>query len=82
MRAVQRSNNDVGGSVVETSENEYMVRSRGYLNGLKDLAKVPVGMAKDGTPILLSDVATLQIAGESAAASANGMARAKPSAVW
>ncbi|HEY7119792.1 MAG TPA: efflux RND transporter permease subunit, partial [Tepidisphaeraceae bacterium] len=64
MMSVQRSNNDVGGSVVEMSESEYMVRSRGYLHGLKDLAKVPVGVGKEGTPILLSDVATLQIAGE------------------
>jgi Cu(I)/Ag(I) efflux system membrane protein CusA/SilA len=83
MMAVQRSNNDVGGSVVEMSENEYMVRSRGYLHGLADLAKVPVGMSKSagdatasaaamsaapqpstGTPVYLSDVATLQIAGE------------------
>ncbi len=78
--AVQRSNNDVGGSVVEMSENEYMVRSKGYLRGLPDLAKVPVGMSKavsgsavagmgtgsanSGTPVYLSDVATLQIAGE------------------
>ena len=85
MMAVQRSNNDVGGSVVEMSEIEYMVRSRGYLRGLKDLAEVPVGMAQTangttpepggvaqgvsqaadaGVPVLLKDVATLQIAGE------------------
>ncbi len=64
MTAIQRSNNDVGGSVVEMSENEYMVRSHGYLQGLKDLANVPVGMGQDGTPILLNHVATLQIAGE------------------
>ncbi|HVT90824.1 MAG TPA: efflux RND transporter permease subunit [Tepidisphaeraceae bacterium] len=64
MMAVQRSNNDVGGSVVEMSETEYMVRSRGYLHGLDDLSKVPVSMGKEGTPILLSDVATLQVAGE------------------
>ena len=58
--AVQRSNNDVGGSVVEMSENEYMVRSRGYLHGLNDLAKVPLGFDKEtGTPILLGAVATL-----------------------
>ena len=61
--AIQRSNNDVGGSVVEMSENEYMVRSRGYLRGLKDLAKIPVGTTKDGTPVRLADVATLQVAG-------------------
>jgi Cu(I)/Ag(I) efflux system membrane protein CusA/SilA len=85
MMAVQRSNNDVGGSVVEMSENELMVRSRGYLHGLPDLAQVPVGMAQapaaltappggmagassgtanDGVPVLLKDVATLEIAGE------------------
>jgi Cu(I)/Ag(I) efflux system membrane protein CusA/SilA len=80
--AVQRSNNDVGGSVVEMSESELMVRSRGYLRGLSDLAQVPVGMAQSsggvgqaeggmaqgtanqGVPVLLKDVATLQIAGE------------------
>ena len=64
MMAVQRSNNDVGGSVVEMSENEYMVRSRGYLHGLNDLANVPLGFDKEtGTPILLATVATLEIAG-------------------
>lgn len=62
--AIQRSNNDVGGSVVELSENEYMVRSRAYLKGLADLEKVPVGLGVGGAPILLRDVAKLQIGGE------------------
>jgi Cu(I)/Ag(I) efflux system membrane protein CusA/SilA len=62
--AIAASNNDVGGSVVELSENEYMVRSRGYLRGLEDLAQVPVGLGEGGTPVLLGDVATLAIAGE------------------
>lgn len=62
--AIQRSNNDVGGSVVELSENEYMVRSRAYLKGLADLEKVPVGLGEGGAPLLLRDVATLQIGGE------------------
>jgi len=62
--AVQRSNNDVGGSVVQVSEREYMVRSRGYLHGLEDLSNVTIGVVKEsGTPILLRDVATLKIAG-------------------
>jgi Cu(I)/Ag(I) efflux system membrane protein CusA/SilA len=64
VEAIERSNNDVGGSVVELSEQEYMVRSRGYLRGLEDLATVPVGLGDDGTPIRLRDVATLQVAGE------------------
>ncbi len=64
VRAIQRSNNDVGGSVIELSESEYMVRSRGYLRGLADLAKVVVGLGEQGTPVLLGDVATLEIGGE------------------
>lgn len=62
--AIEASNNDVGGSVVELAENEYMVRSRGYLAGLEDLAKVTVGLGEAGTPIHLSQIATLQIGGE------------------
>lgn len=63
-QAVERSNNDVGGSVLEMSENEYMVRSRGYLKGLEDLGNVPVKLGKNGVPVFLKDVATLQLGGE------------------
>jgi len=63
-KAIERSNNDIGGSVIELSEQEYMVRSRGYLRGLFDLEEVVVGLAPEGTPVRLKDVATLQIAGE------------------
>ena len=46
--AIERSNQDVGGSVIESAERELMVRSRGYLHGLKDLAQVPtVGAMKN-----------------------------------
>ncbi|HLQ37585.1 MAG TPA: efflux RND transporter permease subunit, partial [Planctomycetota bacterium] len=62
--ALSRSNNDVGGSVIELAETEYMVRSRGYLRGLEDLGQVPVGMGGNGTPVMLGDVATLQVGGE------------------
>jgi Cu(I)/Ag(I) efflux system membrane protein CusA/SilA len=62
--AIQRSNNDVGGSVLELGETEYMVRSRAYLRGLDDLSRVVVGLGPNGTPVLLEDVATLEIGGE------------------
>ncbi len=64
MMAIERSNNDVGGSVIELSETEYMVRSRAYLKGLDDLARVSVGLGDGGTPIMLGDVARLQVGGE------------------
>ncbi len=62
--AIERSNTDVGGSVIELAENEYMVRSRGYLRGLDDLGKVVVKLGEEGTPILLGDIARLEIGGE------------------
>ena len=64
IRAIRNSNNEVGGAVVDNSEFQYIVRSRGYLKNLKQLGEVPVGAAKNGTPLLLHDVATLQIAGQ------------------
>ncbi|MDE2314235.1 MAG: efflux RND transporter permease subunit [Elusimicrobia bacterium] len=54
--AVRRSNNDVGGGVVEMSEHEYMVRGRGYVKNLADLENVPVGVDKNGAPILIKDI--------------------------
>jgi Cu(I)/Ag(I) efflux system membrane protein CusA/SilA len=64
LMAIERSNNDVGGSVIEKAENELMVRSRGYLRGLPDLAQVVLRTDDRGTPILLGDVARLEIGGE------------------
>jgi Cu(I)/Ag(I) efflux system membrane protein CusA/SilA len=59
--AIQRSNNDVGGRVVEMAETEYMVRGLGYIKSLKDLEDVPLGADSRGTPIYLRNVATVRI---------------------
>ena len=59
--AVQRSNTDVGGRLLEMAETEFMVRGKGYIHGLDDLRAVPIGV--DGathTPILLGQVANIQ----------------------
>jgi copper/silver efflux system protein len=55
--AVRRSNNDVGGRVVEWSGREYMIRGQGYLKDVADLEQVALGARSDGTPILVRDVA-------------------------
>ncbi len=60
-RAIQAGNAETGGSVIEMGEAEYMVRASGYLQGLDDLALVPLGVTAVGTPILLSDVAELRL---------------------
>ena len=60
--AVQRSNNDVGGRVLEMAETEFMVRSEGYLRGLDDIKQIALGVDQvSGTPISVQDVATVQI---------------------
>ncbi len=62
--AVQRSNNDVGGRLVEMSEKEFMVRGLGYVKDVHDLEVVPLGVGPGGTPILLRDVAHVAIGPE------------------
>src|SRR6202049_997659 len=55
---VKSSTNEVGGRVLELSGTRYMIRGRGYLKSLDDLANVPV-MAKNGTPVLIKDLGTV-----------------------
>ncbi len=61
IEAIRRSNNDVGGRVIEASEREYMVRGRGYIRSLDDIRDVPVGTDRQGTPITVQDVAHVTI---------------------
>ncbi|MGB5254522.1 MAG: efflux RND transporter permease subunit [Sedimenticolaceae bacterium] len=62
--AIRAANREVGGSVLELAEAEYMVRTRGYLRGLKDLEHIPVMVTEQGTPVLLRDIARVQIGPE------------------
>ena len=57
IEAIQRSNNDVGGRVMEVTEREYMVRGRGYIRSLDDIRKIAVGTDQRGTPITVQDLA-------------------------
>ena len=58
--AIQKSNNDVGGRLVEFSGREYMVRGRGYIKSLDDIANVVImNNPQTGTPVLVRDVATV-----------------------
>ncbi len=63
-RAIQRSNSDVGGRLVEMGETEFMVRGLGYIQSLDDLYNVPLDVDKRGTPILLRNVATVKVGPE------------------
>jgi copper/silver efflux system protein len=63
-QAIQRSNQDVGGRVVEMAETEYMVRGLGYIHGVEDLKQIPVGVDAKGTPVRLQDVANVHLGPE------------------
>ncbi|KZM41019.1 cation transporter [Marinomonas sp. SBI22] len=60
-QAIKRGNQEVGASVIEMAEAEYMVRTSGYIQGVKDLELLPLGVNKQGTPLLLRDVADIQV---------------------
>lgn len=59
--AIRKANQESGGSVVEMAESEYMVRSSGYLKTLDDFRHVVLRTNAAGTPVLLGDVARIQI---------------------
>ncbi len=59
--AIRRSNNEVGGRLIEWSGREYMVRGRGYVQATDDLGKIVVKTSSNGAPVLLRDVATIAL---------------------
>ena len=63
-KAIREGNQEVGGSVVEMAEAEYMVRATGYVRSIADLEQIPVMSTKQGTPVLLRDVAEVRLGPE------------------
>lgn len=61
IEAIRRSNNDVGGRVLENAGHEYFIRGRGYLKSKTDLAQIVIGIDDHHVPILLSQVADITL---------------------
>ncbi|MBL8381251.1 MAG: efflux RND transporter permease subunit [Burkholderiales bacterium] len=64
VEAIRNANRETGGSVLELGEAEYMVRARGYLKTLDDFRLIPLALGAGGTPVLLKDVARVQVGPE------------------
>ena len=64
MAAIRNANQETGGSVLELGEAEYMVRSSGYLKSLDDFRNIPIITSEAGVPVMLKDVARIQIGPE------------------
>ncbi len=62
--AVQRANQETGGSVLELAEAEYMVRASGYLRSLDDFRRIPLTTTEAGVSVRLGDVARIQVGPE------------------
>ncbi|MCK4739344.1 MAG: efflux RND transporter permease subunit, partial [Deltaproteobacteria bacterium] len=62
--AIMRSNNEVGGRLVEMAETEFMVRGLGYIKGLEDIKNISIGTTSRGVPITIRDIANVQIGPE------------------
>jgi Cu(I)/Ag(I) efflux system membrane protein CusA/SilA len=63
-QSIQRSNNDVGGRLIEMAETEYMVRGLGYIRSIEDLQNIAVAVDTRGTPVRLKDVANVHLGPE------------------
>ena len=59
--AIRRGNQEVGASVIEMAEAEYMVRATGYIQSVEDIESIPLGVNDKGIPITLKDVADIGI---------------------
>ncbi|VAV88082.1 Cobalt-zinc-cadmium resistance protein CzcA; Cation efflux system protein CusA [hydrothermal vent metagenome] len=64
IKAIKNANMEVGGSVIEMAEREYIVRASGYLENLDDFRAIPLKAARSGIPVTLGDIARIQIGPE------------------
>lgn len=62
--AVMRSNNDVGGKILEISDAEYFVRGQGYIQSVRDVENIVVGTGANGVPIYIRNIGTVQLGGD------------------
>jgi Cu(I)/Ag(I) efflux system membrane protein CusA/SilA len=61
IEAIRKSNNDVGGRVVEFTSTEYYVRGRGYIKSVDDIKNVVVGTSGSGTPVYVREIANVEL---------------------
>src|SRR5947199_8118771 len=59
--AIRRSNNEVGGRLVEFNGTEYLVRGRGYVRSVEDIEQIAVGANGGGTPVLVRDIGRVHL---------------------
>jgi len=61
VNAIQKSNNEVGGKIIEASDAEYFVRGQGYIKSKEDIENTVIKTSSNGIPVLLKNVAVVQL---------------------
>ncbi|MGA2297377.1 MAG: CusA/CzcA family heavy metal efflux RND transporter [FCB group bacterium] len=64
IQTIRRSNNEVGGKIIEASDAEYFVRGQGYIKSKEDIENAAIKNSANGIPVLIKNVATVQIGGD------------------
>jgi Cu(I)/Ag(I) efflux system membrane protein CusA/SilA len=64
VNAIQRSNNEVGGKILEVSDAEYFVRGQGYIQSKDDIENTLIKTSTNGIPILIKNVASVALGGD------------------
>lgn len=59
--AIRKSNEEVGGRLIEFTGTEFMVRSHGYLRNKDDIERIVLATNQRGTPVLVRDVARVEM---------------------
>lgn len=59
--ALDRNNQNAGGAYIDRRPNAYFIRTEGLLSSLEDIGKVVVHQTGNGVPVLVRDVADVQI---------------------
>ena len=62
--SLQRSNNEVGGKLLEISDAEYFVRGQGYIQSKQDIENTVIRTASNGVPIMIKNIASVQLGGD------------------
>ncbi len=58
--AIRAGNQEVGGSVIEMAETEFMIRATGYIKGIEELEQIPLKTSVTGVPVLLGNIAEIR----------------------
>lgn len=64
VNAIQRSNNEVGGKILEISDAEYFIRGQGYIQSKNDIENTVIKSSANGIPILIKNIASVSLGGD------------------